>query len=302
MPELINFQPTPSGPPVRAFRLEPQHTQQFLTPHAHRFFEVVYFEEPGGVHRLGDEVWESTAGDLLIIPPGQVHEWAEDVFEKQSTIWILEFTASALDPDGDAGESLLGILLHPLLVPFAFGSQEGPMRLNVPASQRSGWETALRSLEAERRKQPPYWQEAVNALFTLLLVQVCRFAAMAHPAPQAQTQPLLKQVFEVIDARYAESLSLADVAKEVFYSPAHLTTTIRRLTGRTVGNWIIWRRIAEARHLLVHTDLTIAQIAERVGYTDPSHFVRLFRREAGISPGAWRDAHRAPGGKRAGAV
>lgn len=300
MPELINFQPTPDGPPVRAFRLEPEHTQRFLTPHAHRFFEVVYFEDPGGVHRLGDQVWESAAGDLLVIPPGQVHEWAEDVLEKKASIWVLEFTASALDPEGNMGESLLGILLHPLLAPFAFGSQEEPLRLNVPPSQRSGWETALRALEAERRKRQPYWQESVQALFTLLLVQICRFTGASHPTLQLQaaTQPLLRQVFAVIDARYAEAISLADVAREVFYSPAHLTTTIRRLTGRTVGNWIIWRRIAEARHLLIHTDYTIAQIAEKVGYTDPSHFVRLFRREAGVSPGAWRDANRSYGTRR----
>jgi AraC-like DNA-binding protein len=83
-----------------------------------------------------------------------------------------------------------------------------------------------------------------------------------------------------------------DVAEAVHYSPAHLTTTIRRLTGRTVGNWIIWRRMAEARQLLVHTDDNIAQIAERVGYTDPSDFNRLFRREVGSPPGAWRDANR----------
>ena len=292
MPELFNFQPTTGGPQVRAFRLEPENTEQFLTPHAHRFFEVVYFEEAGGVHRLGDLVWESAIGDLLIIPPGQVHEWAEDVLESKATIWVLEFTTSALDPAEDYGESLLGILLHPLLAPFAFGSEESPMRLNVPAKQRREWEAALRALEAERLNQKPYWEEAVHALFILLLVQVCRFAAEKQPTALAHTQPLLKQVFEVIDARYAESLSLADVAEAVFLSPAYLTTTIRRLTGRTVGNWIIWRRIAEARHLLVHTDFNIEQIAERVCYTDPSHFIRLFRREAGSSPGAWREANR----------
>jgi AraC-like DNA-binding protein len=166
------------------------------------------------------------------------------------------------------------------------------MRLNVPEASRPEWESALRKLEAERMTQEPYWEEAVHALFILLLVQVCRLADANHPAAYAHTQPLLKHVFQVIDARFAEALSLVDVAEAVHYSPAHLTTTIRRLTGRTVGNWIIWRRMAEARQLLVHTDDNIAQIAERVGYTDPSDFNRLFRREVGSPPGAWRDANR----------
>lgn len=292
MPELFNFQPTSGGPQVRAFRLEPENTEAFLTPHAHRFFEIVYFEEPGGVHRLGDLTWESAAGDLLIIPPGYVHEWAEDVLEKQATIWVLEFTAAALDPAEYEEGLLLGMMLHPLLAPFAFGSEKSPLRLNVPTKRRCEWETALRDLEEERSSQEPYWEEAVHALFILLLVRVCRLAAASHPMAHAQTEPLLKQVFEVIDARYAESLSLADVAEAVHYSPAYLTTTIRRLTGRTVGDWILWRRMAESRHLLLHTDDNVAQIAEQVGYADPSHFNRLFRREEGSPPGAWREANR----------
>lgn len=292
MPELFNFQPTSGGPQVRAFRLEPEHTAAFLTPHAHRFFEVVYFEEPGGLHRLGDRTWESVAGDLFIIPPGHVHEWAEDVLVKQATIWVLEFTAAALDPAEYEEGLLLEMMLHPLLAPFAFGSESSPLRLNVPVDRRQEFETALRDLEAERIRQQPYWEDAVHALFILLLVQVCRLAAANHPVAHSHAEPLLKQVFEVIDARHAEPLSLADVAEAVHYSPAYLTTTIRRLTGRTVGDWILWRRMAEARHLLLHTDHNIAQIAERVGYADPSHFNRLFRREEGSPPGAWRDSNR----------
>src|SRR5215210_6920938 len=98
VPALFRFEPTGVGPHVRAFRLEPENTERFLTPHAHRFFEVIYFEEPGGVHRLGNQTWESAAGDLLVIAPGQVHEWAPDVLERHVVIWVLEFTAAALNP------------------------------------------------------------------------------------------------------------------------------------------------------------------------------------------------------------
>lgn len=293
MPELFNFRPTEGGPQVRALRLEPENTQKFLTPHAHRFFEIVYFEEPGGLHRLGDVTWESTAGDLLVIPPGYVHEWAEDVLEKQATIWVLEFTAAALDPSDYEQGLLLGMMLHPLLAPFAFGSHKSPLRLNVPECDRGDWESGLRDLERERARRQPYWEEAVHGLFILLLVQVCRLASSDRDqVVRAQTEPLLRQVFEIIDARYSHNLSLADVADAVHYSPAYLTTTIRQLTGRTVGDWILWRRMAEARHLLLHTDHSVAQIAEEVGYSDPSHFNRLFRREEGSPPGTWRDANR----------
>ena len=53
-------------------------------------------------------------------------------------------------------------------------------------------------------------------------------------------------------------------------TPGHLTTTVRRKTGRTVQDWIVERRMAQARRLLVETDLTVGALAARVGYLDPA--------------------------------
>jgi len=71
-------------------------------------------------------------------------------------------------------------------------------------------------------------------------------------------------------------------------TPGHLTTVVRRRTGRTVQEWIIERRMAEARSLLTDTQLPVAEIARRVGMPDPGYFSRLFRRTNGASPREWR--------------
>jgi len=101
-------------------------------------------------------------------------------------------------------------------------------------------------------------------------------------------EPLLAEVFAVIEQRHAEPLSLRDVAQEVGMTAGHLTTVVRRRTGRTVGEWIIERRMAEARSLLAETDLPIAEVARRVGVSDPGYFSRLFSRTHGSSPRQWR--------------
>jgi AraC-like DNA-binding protein len=72
--------------------------------------------------------------------------------------------------------------------------------------------------------------------------------------------------------RYHERISLRDVAAAVNLSAGHLTTVVRRKTGRTVQEWIAERRMAQARRLLVETDLTVAEIGRRVGYADPVYF------------------------------
>jgi AraC-like DNA-binding protein len=72
---------------------------------------------------------------------------------------------------------------------------------------------------------------------------------------------------------------------------------VRRRTGRTVGQWITERRMAEARRLLDGTDLTVAAVGARVGFRDPGYFVRTFRRAHGTAPQAWRRAGRRPVGQ-----
>jgi AraC-like DNA-binding protein len=107
-----------------------------------------------------------------------------------------------------------------------------------------------------------------------------------------QDEPLLAEVFGVIEERYGEPLSLKDVARAVSLTPGHLTTVVRRKTGRTVQQWILERRMAQARRLLVETDLAVEEVGRRVGYGDPHYFVRHFRRARGATPRGWRRASR----------
>ena len=77
-------------------------------------------------------------------------------------------------------------------------------------------------------------------------------------------------------------------ARAVNLSPAYVTTALKKSTGRSAVQWIITSRMAEARRLLLHSDEHVDIIAERVGYADSTHFIRMFRREHGVTPAAWR--------------
>jgi AraC-like DNA-binding protein len=104
--------------------------------------------------------------------------------------------------------------------------------------------------------------------------------------------PRLDEVFEFIELNYHLSISLRKVATAVGYSPAYLTDLVRRLTGKTVNNWIIERRIAQARRLLLETNYSIEQIAFDVGYQNINHFYCQFRDYYKNTPGAWRESQR----------
>jgi AraC family transcriptional regulator, transcriptional activator of pobA len=91
-----------------------------------------------------------------------------------------------------------------------------------------------------------------------------------------------------IEKNYAHGISLADVAHALNYSPCHLTSLVRKETGRPVTAWIIERRLREARERLLATDDPVAAVAEAVGFRDVTYFVRRFARSSGTTPSQWR--------------
>ncbi|NET34605.1 MAG: response regulator transcription factor [Cyanothece sp. SIO1E1] len=100
--------------------------------------------------------------------------------------------------------------------------------------------------------------------------------------------PKLAAVFRFIESHYRQPINLGDVAQEAGYSPAYLTNLVQAQTGRTVKRWIIERRMAQARTLLVNTAESVQRIAESSGYADAGYFIRQFRQFHGISPQVWR--------------
>ncbi|BBD58984.1 two-component response regulator [Nostoc sp. HK-01] len=100
--------------------------------------------------------------------------------------------------------------------------------------------------------------------------------------------PQLKEVFDFIEAYFRQGITLCDVAEAVGYSPAYLTNRVAKQTGETVNNWIVKRRMVEARSLLQNTDETVEQIAKLLGYQHVCHFSRQFRQHHNLPPHAWR--------------
>ncbi|MGV0743349.1 helix-turn-helix transcriptional regulator [Mycolicibacterium sp. XJ870] len=179
---------------------------------------------------------------------------------------------------------------HPLLFPFIHGQSGGLLQLSVPLDRQPVWDNMLRSIEAELADRREGYRQATLAYLTVLLIDLARLAGDVVGDLRSSGEPLLAQVFEVIDHRLSEPLSLRNVADEVGMTPGHLTTLVRRRTGRTVGEWIAERRMSRARELLADTDLPVADIALQVGMVDPGYFSRQFRKTHGASPREWRHA------------
>lgn len=114
-----------------------------------------------------------------------------------------------------------------------------------------------------------------------------RTAALAAEV-KATAPDVVQRALDFIENHYSEGISLSDVARALDYSPSHLTSVVRKYTGRAVTAWIIERRILAARERLLATNEPVATVAEAVGFRDIGYFARRFARAQGTTPAQWR--------------
>lgn len=91
-----------------------------------------------------------------------------------------------------------------------------------------------------------------------------------------------------VDSHYAAEISLESVAAHLGIHPAYLSRLFSRETGQSFVEYLSVRRLTVAKDLLSNLELTIDQVAARVGFRSASYFSTVFRRRFGQSPGEFR--------------
>jgi len=288
---LVAFTRSPDGLDVTvAHRVGPTAFDRLPArgPHAHDFLVLLLVEDGRSVLRVDDRDVPLTPGDVVVVAPGAVVAPRVDDVAPDADLWMVSFPVDVVDPATTG--SLVSWRSHPLLAPLVGRGRAGGQRFTLPPGERDRWLGHVRALGSELRERREGAAAAVRAHLTLLLVALTRLDATIGEELRDRDEPLLAAVFDVVERRFREPLSLRNVAATVGLTPGHVTTVVGRRTGRTVQQWITERRLREARRLLHDTDLTVAAVATRVGFRDAGYFVRRFRAEHGLPPGRWREA------------
>lgn len=141
-------------------------------------------------------------------------------------------------------------------------------------------------LYREARGEDPLSLLLVESLSLELLSNCCRFAR------NRGTPRWLGIVVEMANDRYADRLTLIEVAQAACVHPVHLARQFRRRMGCTFGEFVRRLRLARALSQLRQAYRSVAEIAVATGFADQSHLTRVMRRSIGISPAAYRRACR----------
>jgi AraC family transcriptional regulator len=153
--------------------------------------------------------------------------------------------------------------------------------------------TALARRVADELREPddvtPF---AVEGLILELLALMARLRNVPEPRAGRQPPRWLAEARDLLHDRYAERLLVTDVADAVGVHPVHLARVFRLHYGTPVGAYQRALRVTWAAGMLTDSDDGIAQIALQAGFFDQSHFTRVFKRQFGLTPLAYRLAAR----------
>lgn len=97
-------------------------------------------------------------------------------------------------------------------------------------------------------------------------------------------EQLTDDFFRLLSTHYRSEHNVGFYAERLHRTPKYFSGAIRRISGRSVSDWIATMLISDSKLLLQNTDMTVLEISEELGFSSPSVFVQFFRHHTGITP------------------
>ncbi len=221
-------------------------------------------------------------GDLVFVGPGTEHQLNSDV-------------PGAIEHSSDT-------LLLCGYCQFELGEKAGPSASLFPAftllrheqlSERAWLAGVLDQLGNEYLSRAPGSSLVVNRLTEVLVVELIRMSfgdTGQGKILRALADPPIATALQALHANLERSWTLEEVAHHVGLSRAGFASRFRDRVEQPMFAYLTALRIERARALLSESQLSLSEIASRVGYESDVAFIRMFKKQVGLTPTAWRKA------------
>jgi AraC family transcriptional regulator, transcriptional activator of pobA len=255
-----------------------KHYHNLHRPHRHSFYHLVWFTKGGGSHTIDFERFPVKPFQIYFMIPGQVHSWH---FEGEMDGYIVHFN-----------EGLVSSFLHDrhYLENFSFfkGDAAGSV-CQVPPHEQEHLAGLFESMLSELKGGQEQNLDMIRLGLLELFITVNRSCKNreAKNIP-AQKRTVLRNYLQLID-QYFRTIKLPkEYAGLLYITPNHLNAVCNELLGKTAGDLIKDRIMLEAKRLLTNADMTVTEIAYDLNFQDNSYFNRFFKKNAGMTPDAFR--------------
>ena len=227
-----------------------------FSKHAHPFFELIFFLEGKASIDAGAESVDVLGFDVVIYPPGLEHAEHLDLRHRQEIICLW----------ADTGPTP------------AFG--HAITLMDERGTLRSLFEMVYAEFTANR----PCAAELISVYLNAIFLQVLQHFS----EPPREGMPLVERSLGFIHEHYARDFTIDELASQVAVSPSYLFRLFKKRMQVSPMQYRTMIRIDKAKLLLADQQLTVDEVASRVGFEDPKYFARVFRELTGTTPSAYR--------------
>lgn len=247
-------------------------------PHRNQFFTIHYIEQGRGRHVIDFESHSVQAGSLFFITPGQVHFWQ---LEGGIQGRVIRFKQDFL---------LFASSEQDLFDHYEFFFRvDGPPCIMLNQEQAGLIGQTMILMQAEYESDTYGQLENLQCYLRILLNQIQGiFLKKQNKAHSAKKSAVIKKFKKLVSRHFKTQNSVPFYSDQLGVSEFHLYDTVKKAIGMTPGQIIRNEIILEAKRLLAHTEMTVAEIGYMLGFEDPAYFSRFFKRETRFSPTAFR--------------
>lgn len=234
-------------------------------PHIHHFTELFYVVKGNGKFCLKNETYPISSNDLIIVPSNTEHT------ERSYNANPLEYIVLGIE----------GITF--------LDSETSGSRIIYNYTERTEFLNLLNLILKEVQNKQPGYHLVCQNLLDVLLIQIIRRQKLV-PATISSTKMNKEcgQIKQYLDSNYADSISLDSLAAMTHMNKYYLVHAFTKYAGMSPISYLITKRLETSKRLLTSTDFSISQIAASVGFSSPSYFSQVFRREMHITPKEYR--------------
>ena len=250
-------------------------------PHRLSFHHLMLVTAGRGIHRVDSENYQCEPGVVIYVQPGQTHQYCfEGEFEAHTLLFAPTFMlpqargerGSCAETGFDGGSTASALQLD--------RSSMGSIRMAFAAVTEEYFRTDASALSRS------ILQHQLHALLLQLGRQSGRVCSNGDGGHQHRTY---KRFLEVLEFGFAGTRAVRDYAHELECSPKTLQRACFAAAGLSPKAVIERRVMLEAERLLAHTPISTRELAAKLGFTEPTNFVKFFRSHEGMTPTAYRD-------------
>lgn len=269
-----------AGPMLHIETIEARSARHFwkIEPHLHHELHQLIFVMRGrGVVLADGKRSQYRPPAVVLMPVGAVHGFE---FEPGTVGHVVSVSADLLSGLAQREPAVTALFAQPSTVELKKGDLHA-----------TDFEQSVRMLAREFARPAAGDGLALHGWLEVLLGNLLRLtSSIPNPADPVvgQRQQLMARFGELVETRFRENHSVADLAKALHVSESRLRSVCLAATGQSPIQLIHARILLEAKRQLHYTNNPISEIAYALGFDDPAYFTRFFTRLTGDSPRAFR--------------